>query len=391
VPQGTTLVAMDAPAQTMPASARPLTIARARWSAASLALVFGGYIVGRLVVLVAAVFSETLLIRNPTLTSGDGSFLLRALTSWDGWWYLGIARDGYHLAPIQGPYHDYAFLPLFPGLVRVLSSPFPGAEGLIAVLLSHALFAAALVLLFALGRRHLGDRRAAVACFLLGISPFSVMFSMAYGESLFLALSVGAFLAAERGHRPLAGILLALSAVTRLQGAVLAIPLWLVLFRADKWRLRPSQAWVLLGPLGVSAFLGWVAWFTGSAAAYAANQAEWGRGVIGSLDPSQTIAATFNPIQVALLLILCATIWPLVYARVDRIRVEYVAIPVLFVAATFVSGNLESIGRYATAAFPIFWLLAGRRSIFWRRGWPALSAGLLGIFSLLSFGGYWAP
>jgi hypothetical protein len=230
-----------------------------------------------------------------------------------------------------------------------------------------------------------------VACFLLGISPFSVMFSMAYGESLFLALSVGAFLAAERGHRGLAGVLLALSAVTRLQGAFLALPLWLVMLRADGWRPKLSQLWVLLGPLAVAAFLGWVAWFTGSAGAYAANQAEWGRGVIGSLDPSKTIGATFHPIQVALLLILCATIWPLVYARVDKMRLEYVMIPVLFIAATFVSGNLESIGRYATAAFPIFWLLAGRRSVFWRRGWPALSAGLLGIFALLSFGGYWAP
>jgi hypothetical protein len=382
---------MDVPASRLDLRVPVAGAVRERTALATVAMVAGGYVVGRLIVLVAAVFSETLLIRNPSLTSGDGSFLLRALTSWDGWWYLGIARDGYHLAPIQGPYHDYAFLPFFPALIRLVAAPFPGAEGLVAVLLSHALFAVALGLLFLLGRRHLGERRAAVACFLIGISPFSVMFSMAYGESLFLALSVGAFLAAERGHRPLAGILLALSAVARLQGAVLALPLWLLMLRQDGWRPRPSQLWVLLGPLAVAAFLGWVAWFTGSAGAYAANQAEWGRGVIGSLDPSQTIAATFNPIQVALLLILCATIWPLVYARVDGLRLEHALIPVLFLAATFVSGNLESVGRYATAAFPIFWLLANRRSTFWRRVWPAMSAGLLGVFALLSFGGYWAP
>ena len=360
-------------------------------TAASMALVIGGFVVGRLVVLVAAVFSEFLLIRNPALTSGDNSFLLRALTSWDGWWYVGIAENGYHVAALSGTYHDYAFLPLFPGLVRLLSTPFPGAEGLVAVLLSNVLFAVGLGLLFQLGRRYLGDRRAAVACFLLAISPFSVMFSMAYGDSLFLALSVGAFLAAERGHRRLAGVLLALSAVTRLQGAVLALPLWLVMLRADGWRPRRSQLWVALGPLAVLAFLAGVAWFTGSADAYSANQAQWGRGLVGSAAPGQTIGATLNPLLIAPILILCASIWPLVYARVDQLRLEYALIPVLFIAVTFVSGNLESVGRYATVAFPIFWLLAGRRSVFWRRGWPALSAGLLGIFALLSFGGYWVP
>lgn len=367
------------------------TRAAARSTAASLALIMGGFVAGRLVVLVAAVFSEFLLIRNASLTSGDSSFLLRALTSWDGWWYLGIARDGYHLAAIQGPYHDYAFLPLYPALVRLLSAPFSGAEGLVSVLLSNVLFAVGLGLLFQLGRRYLGDRRAAVACFLLAVSPFSSVFSMAYGESLFLALSVGAFLAAERGHRGFAGVLLALAAVARLQGAVLALPLWLVMLRADGWRLRWTQAWALLAPVAVGAFLASVAWFTGSAGAYAANQAQWGRGVIGGLDPSQTIAATFNPIQIGLVLILCASIWPLVYARVDKLRIEYALIPIMFIGATFVSGNLESIGRYVTTAFPIFWLLAARRSLFWRRSWPVLSAGLLGIFALLSFGGYWAP
>src|SRR5262249_38755069 len=159
------------------------------------------------------------LARNAALTSGDPGFLLRPLTSWDGWWYLGIARDGYHLATLQGAYHDYAFLPLFPALVRSLSIATPAADGLIAVLTSNALFAVALGLLFVLGRTHLGAERAAIACFLLAVSPFSFVFSMAYGESLFLVLALGAFVAAERDRRTVAGVLLALAALCRLQGA----------------------------------------------------------------------------------------------------------------------------------------------------------------------------
>jgi hypothetical protein len=381
--------------------AQPLTLLAGRFAGvrmrtstvAALSLILGGYAAGRFIVLVAAWFSETLLVRNPALTSGDGGFILRPLTSWDGWWYLGIAREGYHVAPVQLQQHDYAFLPLYPTLVRGLSVPFPGAEGLVAVLLSHLLFALALVLLFALGRRHLGDRRAAFACFLLAISPFSAVFSMAYGEGLFLVLAIGSFLAAERGNRPAAGILLCLAALCRLQGAVLFLPLWILFLRQDGRRPRLSQAWVLLAPLAVAGFVAYAAWLTGSLDAFVTNMSGFvGRGVAAADVPAaQAIAAHVNPIQLVLLIVLCAAIFPLVYARADGLRFEYVVIPVLFIGVTVASGNLESIGRYVMTAFPIFWLLANRRTIFWRRTWPAISAGLLALFAVLSFGGYWVP
>ena len=100
-------------------------------------------LVSRLLVVLAAVAAEAWSQRNPLLTGGDGAPILRSLTSWDGWWYLGIVRDGYHAAPIAGGYHDYAFLPLFPMLVRLLALPAPGWEGLIAVVAANILFGVA--------------------------------------------------------------------------------------------------------------------------------------------------------------------------------------------------------------------------------------------------------
>jgi hypothetical protein len=154
-----------------------------------------------------------------------------------------------------------------------------------------------------------------------------------------------------------------------------------------------SQAWVLLAPLAVAGFLVYIAWLTGSFEAFVQNMADWGRGgaAVGATAAGGNIAAHFNPIQFVLLAVLCASIWPLVYARADGIRLEYVLIPILFIGVTFVSGNLESIGRYVTAAFPFAWVLANRRSAFWRRSWPAISAGLLALFAVLEFGGYWVP
>ncbi|MBA2487991.1 MAG: DUF2029 domain-containing protein, partial [Chloroflexi bacterium] len=94
----------------------------------------------------------------------------------------------------------------------------------------------------------------ALDCFLLAISPFSTIFSMAYAEGLFLVLVLGAFLAAERDQRAVAGVLIGLASVTRLPGALVMVPLAMILLRRDGWRPRVSQPWLLLGWLGHS---GW--------------------------------------------------------------------------------------------------------------------------------------
>jgi len=55
------------------------------------------------------------------------------------------------------------------------------------------------------------------------------------------------------------------------------------------------------------------------------------------------------------------------------------------------SGSLESVGRHTMAGFPLLWILANRRSVAIRRGWPIVSAGLFAIVAVLTFGGYWVP
>ncbi len=345
----------------------------------------------RLVVLLAAVLAEAVISRNPALTSGDGAPILRSLTSWDGWWYLGIVRDGYHAGPIVDGYHDYAFFPLYPLLVRALSFPWPQFAGLVAVVLSNILFVAALVLLVRLGRVVLGDERASRGTILLAISPFAAVFSMAYSESLFLVLSLAAFLALERDRRPLGGLLLGLAALTRLQGAVLVLPLWLVLFLRDGRRLRPSQAWLLPGPLAGAAFLGLVAVLTGSAGAYGAAQGAWGRVGAGVSPAGGSIAQAFSPYQAALLVTLLFAVFLLVYLRPDRIPLPYVLVPIIYLGLELSSGLLEAVGRIVSSAFPNSWLLAGRRAAWFRRGWPVLSLVLLGLVSLQMFRGHFVP
>jgi len=349
------------------------------------------FVASRLLVVIAAFVAEALIPRNRLLVPGADGPILRSLTSWDGWYYLGIVRDGYQADLVSGAYSNIAFPPLYPMIVRLLSWPIPGSEGIVAVLVSNVAFLAALALLVRLGTPYLGRRRAAMAAGLLVIYPFASVFAMAYSESLFLLVMVAAFLAAERGHRAWAGVFLALTVLCRLQGIALVLPLLILMLRQDGWRPRPSLGWLLLGPLAGVAFLGYIAAVTGTPTAFLDAQQAWGREGIGGAAPDGTIAAMFTPYQGALIVTLLATTFLLIFRRADRLRLEYWFVPVLFIAAELSSGSLEAVGRITMLAFPLVWILANRRSLFARRAWPMVSVGLFAIIAVLQFGGYWVP
>jgi hypothetical protein len=354
-------------------------------------VVLVAFVVSRLLLVVAAVLGEVIVPHGRTLDTGDTGPILTSLTTWDGWWYLGIARDGYHADPISDAYRDTAFAPLYPIVIRVLAAPWPAHAGLVAVILSNVLFLLALGLFTTLGTIHLDRRRAALAAALLAIYPFASVFGMAYTESLFLLLMVGAFLAAERRHRALAGVLLALAVLTRLQGIALILPLAVLMLRQDGWRPRASMAWLLLGVAAAFAFLLYVGSVTGSLSGYLDAMKAWGKAGPGSAPADETIGAAFNPYQGALLFTLLASIFLLVFSRVDRLRIEYLLIPVVFIGAVLSSGSLESVGRYTMLAFPNVWILANRGGWFARRVWPVVSAGLFLLIAVLSFALYWVP
>lgn len=349
------------------------------------------FVASRIAVVAAALVAEYLIPRNPGLNPGADGPILRSLTSWDGWYYLGIVADGYQAAPVVGAYTNIAFPPLYPAVVKLLSLPWPTYSGLVAVVVSNVALLLALGLLVRLGTPYIGRRRAMLAASLLVIYPFASAFAMAYTESLFLLVMLATFLAAERGHRAWAGVFFALTVACRLQGAALILPLAILFLRQDGWRPKASMLWLALGPLAAVLFLGYVASVTGSTTAFLDAQQAWGRTGIGSAEAGKTIATGFSAYQGALLLTLLATTFLLVFVRVDRMPMEYALIPVLFIVAELSSGSLEAVGRITMAGFPLFWILAARRSVAARRGWPMVSASLFAIIAVLSFGGYWVP
>jgi hypothetical protein len=346
------------------------------------------FLVSRFLVLVAAWVAETFLVRNRNLTSGDGGVLIQSLTAWDGWWYLGVARDGYHAAPLAGEYHDYAFLPLYPAAVRLAGSLSPDHLGLIAVTLSGAMTLLAMALFARLLLVYTTPERASWAASLLVLAPSGAVLSMAYPEALFIAFAVGAFACVERRLAPPAGLLLALAVLTRFQGVVLFLPLAILGYQRG---MRGRLGWLLAGPLVGAAYLGFVAVLTGDLGGYGNAQAEWGRvGPLGDAGGTDSLLANLSLPNAVSLVAICAAVFLFVFVRVDRIPLPYVLVPVLMLGSVFASGILESAPRYALSAFPFYWILANR-SLKARVAWTIASTTLLFVLAVAYFAGYLVP
>lgn len=201
------------------------------------------------------------------------SLLAAPFARWDSVWLLSVASNGYDFEARRT-----AFFPLYPMVTGaigwVIGSPL--AAGLLVSLVALLV---SLMLIHRLAEVELGPREASVAVWLLALFPASVYLSAVYSESLFLALTLGAALAARTGAWPLAGVLGALAGATRSVGIlvlVLLVGLWLDRRAGSRRRLR-DLAWLGLVPLGVAAYALWLERQGFGAFSFLDVQASWGR------------------------------------------------------------------------------------------------------------------
>ena len=172
----------------------------------------------------------------------DAGAVTDVWASWDSIALLDIARDGYDA--FEGA---AAFYPLQPGLVAALGRVLFGHYVVAGLLVSLAASALAFALLYRLAAPRLSDLGARRAVLLLAVFPTSLFLLAVYTEALFLALSLGAFVCAERGRFAWAGALAGLAWLTRPLGVALLLPLALIAWRRGH---RPRDvAWLGLAPL----------------------------------------------------------------------------------------------------------------------------------------------
>lgn len=365
---------------------------------------------------------------------GFGDLLVAPAARWDSVWYLTIAEHGYG---DEQQHPQAAFYPLYPLLMRGLGWVV-GSPLVAGILISLACFLVALALLHKLAALELGARDARATVLLVAFFPTAFFFSAVYSESLFLLVSVGAFLAARSGRWAWAGLLGGLAALTRNSGVLLLVPLVLLFLygpRADRLAtgfrppdtasgvlratsqlrprhpLTPQILWLALVPLGLALYLGWSAIALGDALAPYHAQALWLRHfeplgaatggvraaalglrqlVHGSPEPRYFGESLGDPFQVAAdsLMLLGFLVFAVVacVGALRRLPFAYGAYAGVALAMTLSypldAQPLMSLPRYMVVLFPLhMWLArwAGERGGIERA--VAVSAVLLGLFA----------
>ncbi|HEV7363787.1 MAG TPA: mannosyltransferase family protein [Solirubrobacteraceae bacterium] len=351
---------------------------------------------------------------------GAADWLVAPAARWDAVWYLAIANDGYRDSGRA------AFFPLYPLLVAALQ-PLTRSPVVAGIALSLAALLVALTILHRLAVLEIGADAAGTAVVLLAIFPAAYCFSAVYSESLFLALSVGAIYAARVDRWAWAGVLGMLAAGSRSAGVVLVVPLALLYLygprgpagtrpRARSWRprfpVRANALWIGLVPLGLGAFVGYLALAGADPAAPFTAQAEWMRvfagpfvgvweGAVAAFDGARQLlsgsrapvyftVAAGDPFVIAAqnLILFAFMVLGLVgtVGALRRLPVAYggymvaaIALPLSYPVAP---QPLMSFPRFLAVLFPLhLWLALVVRRRGWRRPVVAASAVMLAIAS----------
>jgi hypothetical protein len=207
---------------------------------------------------------------DPSLTHDLGA-VTDVWARWDSVWFLRIAEHGYDSASGAAA----AFYPLYPGAVSVVGWAFFGHYVLAGIVVSLAGAFGAFLLLYRVAEERLGADGARRAVLYLALFPFAFFLQAVYSESLYLLLTLGAFVLAERRRFLAAGAVTGLALLTRPTAAALLPPLALLAWR-ERDRLR-TLASLAAAPLIFAAYPLYLWRAEGDAWAFLHAQQLWSR------------------------------------------------------------------------------------------------------------------
>ncbi|MDQ3580989.1 MAG: hypothetical protein M3495_04940 [Pseudomonadota bacterium] len=320
---------------------------------------------------------------------------LEMWNNWDSTHYLRLAEHGY-VAAGDGRV-SLVFFPLYPWLVR-LTALLARDYMLAAFIVSGFASVAAALLLRRLARCDETEAVSRNAVWFLLIFPTSFFLHIGYTESLFLALTLGCFLAARKSHWALAGVLGAGACLTRVNGLILG-PALAMEVAIQYWQTRRINfRWLWLGlvPLGFLGYL-WLNYeVTGDFFAFTKIMHEhWYKKFaspwFGIYDVylrarGMNVTEGLNELIGIILITLC-TVWSWI-----RLRPSYsvwITLNWLLICST---AYVLSVPRYGLTLFPIFILFSqactGRR--FWFAMLTLWSVLYLALYTGRFAQGMWA-
>ncbi|WP_405999563.1 hypothetical protein [Streptomyces sp. NBC_00829] len=296
--------------------------------------------------------------------------------AWDSDWYMLIAEHGYGRTlywPDGAVQSDLAFFPLYPAMLRAVTTVLPVTSGTAGLLISWTAAGAAAWGIYAVAERPHGRRTATVLVLLWGLLPHAIVLSMAYTEPVLTAFAAWSLYALLARHWLWAGVLASLAGLSRPNGiavaaAVLAVAgceLVLAYRRSERlrtlWRLWAGAA---LAPLGWLGYVLQVGFRTGDPiGGYFAVQRGWTSRFdfgIGALKVVRDIVLrpALFPLLISLLIVAAAVLLFALFmlGRPPLALLVYTAVLVLITVGG--SGFFESKPRFLLPAFPLLLPLA---------------------------------
>ena len=156
-------------------------------------------------------------------------------TQWDASHYIGIAENGY--TNVGDARLHIVFYPLFPMLVSLLNLITRDSLISSAIISNGALILGA-VFLYLASYDAYGEKAAKASVWLFMFSMGAVFYSLPYTESLFFLLTVSCVYFARKRRFYLALFLGALCSLTRLPGAITAVPVFFEMIRSRLGYIR---------------------------------------------------------------------------------------------------------------------------------------------------------
>jgi hypothetical protein len=325
------------------------------------------------------------------------------LTTWDGLWYLAVARDGY---PRQIPdsvtfFMDEArtaFFPLYPLLIRLGDWLLPGGDTLAALFINLILGAVFVVLVGEITRRLCGIEAAVHAMLLVSVFPGSFVMSFAYADTVMVVLAAATLLALMDQRWVLAGLFAALVTASRPNGVAIVFAVTLAAALAIQRDRKWSALWAVgLSPLGFLAFHFFLARHTGERFAWFRVQDEaWDEGLSFGWTAISHMIATLreplaSPTHVVTTITVIAMIAALVAARQVRLPAPMLAYVGVILILMLIPETITARPRFLFTAFPLIipvavWL-PRRSPIIWQMLMVGCGVGLVGLTVLYAVHG----
>jgi hypothetical protein len=336
-----------------------------------------------------------------------------ALRSWDGQWFLAIAKDGYQgVAPElvdafgrRSAETPLAFFPGYPTLVRWLAG-FDGDSGIGLVTASFTVTiisgVACSYALLRLGERIRGGSRRTglILVALFAATPMSIVLSMAYSEALFCALAAWSLVGLLERRWILAGVCCAAAGLVRSTGAALVLAVGIAVIIAIVKRRDGWRPWVggAIAPLGLVGYLWWVGAQTGEWDGWFTLQERgWGTGFDGGAATIkfslEALADARSVLEVTTVGLIAVGVALLVIAIVRKVEWPLVVYAAAVLAMDLcANGLMNSKARLMLPAFtlliPIALALAKRKpsTMLVTLGALAVAGSWFGAYSITSWG-----